>query len=400
MEDNQYRCESCNGIMEFDAATQTLRCPNCDSTLDIIKEGIIEEHSLSIDAKRSIKPEQKETKTMVCKGCGAHMEIAGNETAAKCPYCDSTYVLAEDQESTLIPDGVIPFKIEKKELAGEFEKWIKKRWLAPSALKNLYQRGSFQGIYVPYWTFDADTVCSYTAMGGRNREEHYTDSEGKRQTRIHTDWYFTRGVISKAFDDIQVPASARFKKGLFSGLEPFDFKALQVYSPDYFAGYMSENFSIGLEDGHKEAVNDMENQLRQAAGNDVMRKYDTYKDVRISVKYSNESYKYLMLPIYSTAYTYKDKNYTVLVNGQNGKFKGEYPKSPAKIIIIILVILVLLIIGYFVSGGSGESDTSYNQIEHMEYTAGIYSNDNEVATNYSGVTVVYNGNDDFNIEFL
>ena len=48
MEDNQYRCESCNGIMEFDAATQTLRCPNCDSTLDIIKEGTIEEHSLSI----------------------------------------------------------------------------------------------------------------------------------------------------------------------------------------------------------------------------------------------------------------------------------------------------------------------------------------------------------------
>jgi hypothetical protein len=56
---------------------------------------------------------------------------------------------------------------------------------------------------------------------------------------------------------------------------------------------MSENFSVSLEDGHKEAVSDMENQLRLAAGSDVMKKYDTYKDVRISVKYSNESYKYV-----------------------------------------------------------------------------------------------------------
>lgn len=376
MEDNQYRCEACNGIMEFDPVTQTLKCPNCDSTMEIIKEDNIEEHKLTLDDRRSIKAEQKESKTMVCSGCGAHMEVAGNETAARCPYCASTYVLASEQETTLVPDGVIPFKLDKKELGNSFAKWIKKKWLAPGELKRLYQAGSFQGIYVPYWTFDANTSCNYQAMGGRDRTEYYTDNEGNRKSRTETDWYYTRGHVSRLFDDIQVPASTRFKKGLFSGLEPYDFKQLEGYSPSFFAGHMSENYSIGLEEGHKDAVREMESQLRQDVANDVRRRYDKVKDIVLNVHYSGESYKYVMLPVYSTAYSYKDKSYTVLINGQTGKIKGEYPKSPIKIALIAIAIIALIIIGYIFTREDNKDNayTGYN--EYQEVTCeDTYDND-------------------------
>lgn len=363
MEDNQYRCESCNGIMEFDPVTQTLKCPNCDSTMEIIKEDKIEEHPLTLDDRRSIKAEAKESKTMVCSGCGAHMEVAGNETAAKCPYCDSTYVIASEQEETLVPDGVIPFKIDKKELGKRFADWIKKKWLAPGELKRLYQAGGFQGVYVPYWTFDADTNCTYQAMGGRDRQVHYTDSDGNKKTRTETDWYYTHGHLHRFFDDVQVPASTRFKKGLFSGLEPFDFKELEGYSPSFFAGHMSENYSIGLEEGHRDAVSEMESTLRQDATNDVRRRYDRVKDVRIQVRYKDESYKYVMLPVYSTAYSYKDKNYTVLINGQTGKIKGEYPKSPIKIALIVVAVIILVVLGYIFTQSGSDKDYGYNSYQ-------------------------------------
>ncbi len=376
MGENQYRCESCNGIMEFDAVTQTLKCPNCDSVMEIIKEDKIVEHRLTLDSRRSIKSTQKESKTMVCNGCGAHMEVGGNETAAKCPYCDSTYVLANEQEETLIPDGVVPFKIDAKELSNLFAKWIKKKWLAPGELKKLYQAGSFQGVYVPYWTFDADTDCYYTAMGGRDREEHYTDKEGNRKTRTHTDWYYTHGRLHRFFDDIQVPASTRFKKGLFSGLEPFNFNQLEGYSPSFFAGHMSENYSIGLEDGHRDAVREMENHLRQDASSDVRRRYDRVKDVKLNVNYLDETYKYVMLPVYSTAYSFKDKNYTVLVNGQTGKIKGEYPKSPIKIVLIAIAVLVVLILGYIFTN---RQDKDYGYMEDT-YTSTYVCEDNIIDT--------------------
>lgn len=156
MSSTVYKCEGCGGVMEFDAKAQCLKCPNCGNSENVkSNDGIIEEHTLTIDAKRSIKVEMKETQTMECKGCGALIEVSGLETAKKCPYCGSAYVLADKQEETLIPDGVVPFKIDKNDAHERFNTWMKKRLLAPNELKNLYQRGGFQSIYVPYWTFDA-----------------------------------------------------------------------------------------------------------------------------------------------------------------------------------------------------------------------------------------------------
>ena len=69
-----------------------------------------------------------------------------------------------------------------------FSKWIRKRWLAPNVLKTLYQQDKVQGIYMPYWTFDADTSTDYTAMGGIDYEVEYTDEKGEKHTTIETRW--------------------------------------------------------------------------------------------------------------------------------------------------------------------------------------------------------------------
>ena len=39
----------------------------------------------------------------------------------------------------------------------ELAKWMKYRWLAPNDLKQLYQSEKLQAVYVPYWTYDANT---------------------------------------------------------------------------------------------------------------------------------------------------------------------------------------------------------------------------------------------------
>lgn len=394
MAENEYRCEACNGIMEFDAASQMLKCPNCDNQIPVFSDKEqVEIHELTLDAKRVNQPAQKATKTLECSGCGAHIEVAGNETSARCPYCDSTYVLASEQEATLVPDGLLPFKIDKKDLGQKFSQWMKKKWLAPGELKNLYQRDQFQGLYIPYWGFDADADCSYTAMGGRRRTVHYKDRDGQNKTRVETDWYHTHGRIHHNFRDVKIPASERFKKGLFRGVEPFHFEQLVPYSPDYFSGYMSENYSIGLEAGHRDAVVSMKAELTKMAANDVTRRYDTVKDVRIRADFRNEAYKYVMLPVYATTYSYKDKKYTVLVNGQTGKFHGEYPKSPVKIAILVVVALILLIIGYVCSQKNDDYGMIPETTQYEELASGYEAENiavaayNEAAAEENGVSI-------------
>ncbi|SCP99322.1 hypothetical protein [Anaerobium acetethylicum] len=353
-----YYCKNCGGVMEFDVETQALKCPNCDTVVEIENnEETIREHTLTLHAVQTIKAEEKTSTTMSCKGCGAVIEVDSHSTASSCPYCGSSFVLAEKQIETLLPDGVLPFKIDKNRVGDIFRDWLKGRWLAPNELKHLYQQDRLQGIYVPYWTFDANLDCPYTAMGGRDHTESYRGSDGKQHTRVVTNWYPTSGRIRHFFDDVLVMASNKMKQLLLKGVEPFNTKELSSYSPDYFSGYNSEVYSVDLQDAYKAARSDIENRLEDMAAREVRMHYDHVRDIRIRPNYSDETYKHILLPVYSTSYFYKDKNYTVLINGQNGRIKGDYPKSWVKITLLVIAAIIAALLLYFIFNG-GSMDVS------------------------------------------
>ncbi len=361
-----YYCEGCGGVMEFNATAQALKCPNCGTEVEIQNnpEDVIE-HNLDIHAIKTIKVEEKTSTSMECEGCGARVEVDATSTATTCPYCGSHYVLAQKQAESIIPDGVIPFKIDKYHVESIFSQWIKKRWLAPNVLKTLYQKDKVQGIYMPYWTFDADTSTNYTAMGGINYEVEYEDSEGEKHTRVETNWYPTSGYINHFFDDVLVRASNKLSKNLLGWIESYNTKDVASYSPDYMSGYCSEIYTIDLKDAHSDAMNKMRNDIHYMAERDVLRRYDRVCSVRLHTYYSDETYKHIFIPVYSTAYTYKDKQYNVLINGETGKIKGEYPKSPIKIAAIVIVILGILF-GIYLA--SSQEDVSYNNNEKIQHS--------------------------------
>lgn len=349
--------------MEFDVKTQSLKCPNCDTQVNIVndKKKIIE-HEFNKRVAKTIAVEEKQTSTMECKGCGAKVEVSPDCTATECPYCGAKYVLAEKQEAAIVPDGIVPFKIDKHKVQETFNKWINRRWLAPGKLKHLYESGKIQGVYIPYWTFDADVVCDYSAEGGKHRKVEVKKDDGTTETRTETDWYNTHGRVKEFFDDVQVRGSRNLKDSLLKGIEPYDTKKKLVsYSPEYLSGYGAECYTVSLEDAHREANNIMETELRELARKDVRKHYDEVRNVRIAPEYRDETYKHILIPVYSTAFTYANKNYTVLVNGQTGKIKGSYPKSPVKIGIIVAIIaaIVALLIALNMKGNNNSDNSVY-----------------------------------------
>lgn len=362
MAEQIYYCEGCGGVLQWDPVSQKLKCPNCGNSRELKNEqDKIVEHTLTLDAKRKVTAKEKTSQTMECKGCGARIEIGANETAAQCPYCGSNYVLADKQEDVLTPDGVIPFRIDKNGVKDCFRNWIRKRWFAPNELKRLYQGSAFQGIYVPYWTFDAQCDCHFDAEGGTVHTETYEDKDGNTHTRTYTTWHPTHGHIRHFFDDIQTAASKRFRQGLLSGLEPYNFMQLASYTPEYISGYLSENYSIGLEDGHQNAREKMRQQLYSMAQSEVLAYYDECRNIRLYDRYDDETYKYVLVPVYSTTYGYKGKNYAVVINGQSGVVKGEYPKSPVKIAILVIVIIAIVFFFVFGIPALTDGDTGYGR---------------------------------------
>ncbi|MCM1183757.1 MAG: hypothetical protein NC337_10325 [Roseburia sp.] len=372
MEQEVYRCEACDGIMEYDVISRQLKCPNCGNTVAILNnpEAIVE-HSLTLDAKRTLRPSEKTSTTMECTGCGATIELAGGDTTSACPYCGSTYVLAQKQLDSIIPDGIIPFALDRNGAQEVFRRWIGKRLLAPAKLRTLYQRDTMQRLYLPYWTFDARTDADYTAMGGRYRTERCRDRNGNTQTRTVTDWYHTSGHIRYNFDDMLVKAVGGERSAFLKSVEPYDMGRMVSYAPQYLQGCVSQCYEIGLDAAHTEARGIMDAALRADAESDVLSRYDTVRNVNISPTYRDETYKHILVPVYSAPYHYEGKNYQVAINGQTGSIHGSYPKSPVKIAAIVIAALLLIIA---ILCGQYEADRRYSLEDGAPPAAALCSN--------------------------
>ena len=341
----KYCCENCGSSMEFDALSQKLKCLSCGYEIEIKhEEDKVIEHELTQHILDNIKVEEKHSSSMECEGCGAIVEVDAASVATTCGYCGANYVLASKQMDVIIPDGVISFKIDKEQAHESYRKWIKGRWLAPKELKSLYQIDKIQGIYIPYWTFDARVDASYKAMGGKDYTVVKEDKNGNKHTETRTNWYHTSGSISYFFDDMLIKASNKLNPNL-SNLLDYDTKDVLSYSPDYMSGHCMEIYSVDLKEAHIEVKKNMKQTIRRLCERKVLRAYDKVNNLVITnMFYSDETYKYILAPVYSSAYSYKSKEFNILINGQSGEVHGEYPKSIFKISLIATAIIS--VVGY------------------------------------------------------
>ena len=107
-----YKCPSCGANLIYKPETQSLYCEYCDYTLALEGTHSTEENDFFNTIKSTINND--EVKKASCKNCGAVIIIDKQDITTKCPFCDTSIVLAIDEINGLKPDRVIPFKIDDK----------------------------------------------------------------------------------------------------------------------------------------------------------------------------------------------------------------------------------------------------------------------------------------------
>ena len=373
------KCPSCGAALEFNAAVGKLKCPFCETEVDIPKaekpaeeedkpkkivgvgqvqkEGAAEENEL--DLKKLEEGGNRDwgtaTKVFNCKYCGAEIVMDVNSLSTTCPYCGSNHVTeATDDKGTLSPGGVVPFKITQEQASELFRKWIGAKLFAPNEAKKSAKAESFQGIYLPYWTFDAQTETDYTGEYGKDRTEHYKDSDGKDQTRTVTDWFKTSGHHSEFFDDELVCASKNHTESFLKSIEPFETGDNKVYSPEYLSGFLAERYTVPLDEGWKSASKQIESHLQGSIKREIERQNNADHSTidKMHVDFSKMTYKYLLLPIWMSSFVFNGKVFQFVVNGQTGKVGGKSPVSPIKVAIAIIIGIVILVLLFVIFGRS------------------------------------------------
>jgi len=271
--------------------------------------------------------------------------LDNNITSADCPYCGSPFVIDSIYKDTILsPKSLIPFQIDKKQAIGEFKKWIGKSWFAPNDLKKAdLNFEQFKGVYVPYWTYDADYASKYTGLRG---DYYYTtktvrvgDKTTTQQVR-QTRWTPTSGNVSGNHDDLLVVASETLPKKYVRKLEPWDLTKLTPFDRNYLSGFTVEKYKVELDAGFEIAKEIGKPVVKAKVCNDIGG--DTQQVTSMNTSYDNITFKHLLLPLYVCAYVFKGEVFQFLVNAQTGEVQGEKPKSWGKIILAILIVLIIV----------------------------------------------------------
>ena len=365
-----FPCDRCGADLIFSIGQQSLQCPYCAAVKQIAPPKdvpIVERDYLKalerlqrLREKSSQEEDSEATQHAIrCSSCGADVIFQGTLTSSQCPYCASPLQRdnIHDSISRLPVDGVLPFLVPQTHAAENLRAWVKSLWWAPNEFLKQGANGKVNGVYMPYFTYDALTFTRYA--GQRGDVYFVTVGEGNNQRTVQQiRWSYRDGAFKRFFDDVMMIAASKQHMDLVEALEPWPLDRLIPFTPEVLAGFFSRTYDIDLEEGFRFARLRMEAELsaevRQRIGG------DTQQVQSQQTNYSAVTYKHILLPVWLLAYRYRDKTYQVMMNAATGEVSGQRPYSWVKITFAVIVVSILVAIAWAFSNQGGGLQFSFD----------------------------------------
>ena len=312
---NRFACPNCGGAMSFSPDGQTLVCDYCAVGSAQENEEAKEQDFFSAMATLRGHSKPSAHKVFHCKGCGAEFLLAPDKLSESCAYCASPHVVNHGETRDLLdPDAIIPHQFNQRRATKILIDWVLENRFTPQG-KVLPPRG----FYIPVWTFDVGGSISYS--GERQSKNPKQDGFGfSTENAVITE----RGDILVFVDDIIIPAAKKYERFLHNLIENYNLAEAKNYKAHHLSNWSAETYEIELSTAALEA----RSRAYKSEKKKLKRIFYNLSNLRTSsANMAITSYKLLLLPVWITTYPYEDKNYLVLINGQNAEVLGELPKD-------------------------------------------------------------------------
>ena len=349
----KFHCPACGAETTWDPSTKTLVCAYCATPASehpeaLVQQDTIREHDLAEALERlpdSARGWSPKASSVRCQSCNAISVFEAEHAGKRCDFCGSSALVPyQELQQSIRPESLLPLRISEVEIRDSIRKWYSKRWFAPSNLGQKALTDTVHGVYLPYWTFDAHAAAHWTALSGYYyyTTESYTDSNGRTQTRQvrHTRWVPSSGSLAHFFDDELVPGSKGVNSDLLRKIEPFPTAELVPYHDGFVAGWTVERYQIDLVGAATASRQSMADQIRSMCAGRVPG--DTHMNLQVSIQWSGQTFKHILVPIWLLTYDYGRKSYQVVINGYTGAIAGGRPYSFLKIFFAVLAVVAFM----------------------------------------------------------
>ncbi len=362
---DRYKCPSCGGTMEFNAKSQKLKCPFCDTEMALEEYQAMADQKAAnnVDIKAGAQkledPEAEEgaAPKYVCNSCGGEITPSFTSASTKCPFCDAPIVLTDKIKGQQVPDLMIPFKLDKKDVQNTYISFVNKCHFVPSDFKSSAHVDSIKPTYVPFWLYSCTADAELTISG-----EIISRTRVANVERIKHDVYELYRHVNLDFENVPADGSKDMDDALMDSLEPFKIDEAQPYNSAYLSGFGALLYDVGAEDNTARVRKRMENSIVDTVFA-TLSNYEHKEVKQAQYKYSNNVIKYALFPVWIQQTSWNDKSYVFAMNGQTGKFVGSVPVDYTKVgISWFLATLLTTAVGgavyhYVINGQNAEAST-------------------------------------------
>lgn len=358
----QDSCPACTGPLHFVGESGKLECDYCGSTYDVAeiealyagqeagaKAAFQEAEAKEKNGEPGEEPawdtsalqgdwgaDGEGMKAYNCPSCGAELICDATTAATSCPYCGNNTIVPGQFGGTMKPDYVIPFKLDKKAAVAALKKHYSKKFFLPRAFSSGNHLEEVQGIYVPFWLFDAgaEADCRFHAT----RSHTHTDGDYRVTVTEHFD---VRRSGTVEFERIPVDGSKKMPDDYMDSIEPFDYAGLKSFSTAYLPGYLADKYDVTAQESMERADRRCHNSAFDQMRRDISG-YEVVNQVGGNVRLHRGKVHYVLMPVWTLRTRWKNQDYLFMMNGQTGKMVGDLPVSNGKVTAFFSVLAVTL----------------------------------------------------------
>lgn len=337
-----FKCPYCSGEMDYDITVKKLVCRQCKQGVPTHGYDIHDMQFVNEESSIDMEAEEQGLSGAICPACGAEIMMGKYEISGSCAFCGSDVVIDRGGKKNLIPERIIPFRLNKAQVSQMIRNWWKENAFAP---KLKIKEENIQMIYIPVWLMNFSAVAEMeaevsrtqlvesqteSAFGSGSKSNFYQNDEPKSYS------FDARSqIVHKKIEAFvrMLPHNASGKVGQtrFRSIEPFDYTDLQIFHPGYLDGIAAERYYYPPNETIPSAREAAESYARHACKERVINQAGALgylEKVKMERANSNlEKVWYALLPIALYSYYFHGKKYTLYVNGQTGKTGGDVPVS-------------------------------------------------------------------------
>ena len=338
-----FHCPSCGAATRYDVAAGGVACEYCGFSAKAAAETVGEgaaQNEFTLEAlNRAAKGWGEDRQELACDSCGAVLALAPKSLTATCPFCASNRVnVRRAAAEQLQPKFVIPFQKTTADIRASAAAWLGKGWFHPGELAKSAVIDRFTGIYLPFWTFSAAVHSHWKAEVGYEREERYYDSSEKEwKTRTVIDWRWEDGDVTTRETDLLISGSSHISRVILERVYPFRLSDLATYAPDFLAGWQAHQYDIPLTTAWEAGKTAIREKARADCYTDIPTSH--VRSFSMSADFDDETWRYVLLPVYLAAYRFEQKVFQVMVNGQTGLVAGQKPVAWWKVWLAVAALL-------------------------------------------------------------